>query len=344
MTQTRTAAGLPRREFIRSAGLAVGGLSLFGLSACGSDSDGGGGATGAYSGQQAVALLDQLLSAAPFHIAAAEGFFADQSLELESISYPGGTDVVRAITSDQEFGMPATLPTLIGFAKGAKDLRIVSGFFNAPQIVFLARADSSIRSLDDLEAGHKIAITGQGTVTTYFANEMVKRNDLEPDKDVEIIAVPGAPDAKTAADQGVVDVFWSAPPFSTQLVESGEYALVVDTGDLQPAWIDNTLVVRQSFIESDGEVVRSWLNALGSATELIQTDVKRAGAAWGKAINIDPAISTGALKDYKDAFTLKLDRAGIESNVKAGIALGQLSEPPALDELIVDDLIPSQFA
>jgi NitT/TauT family transport system substrate-binding protein len=152
--------------------------------------------------------------------------------------------------------------------------------------------------------------------------------------------VGGPPDAKTALDHGLVDVAWSAPPLSTKLTESGDYRVIVRASQLKPVWTDNVLVTTQPFIDSNEEVLRNWLAALGQAMDLIHNDADRAAAAWSKGVDLEPSVLKTTLTQYRDAYTLEIARKGIQANVVAAQSLGQLKSPPPLDEMISADLLP----
>jgi NitT/TauT family transport system substrate-binding protein len=331
---------LDRRGFLARAGIAAGGLAVFGLAGCGGSSQGGSVSNGAYTGQQAVSHLDEIIAAAPFKIAEAEGYFADAKLKVKSISFAGGGDVVRAIQTKMDFGMPATLPTLIAYEKALQDLRIVGSVFNAPEVVFLVSPKSSIRSVKDLR-GKKIGVSEPGSNSTYFGDLVARRSGLTPGKDVTMINAGGPADAFTAMELGVVDAAWSAPPFSTKQIHASKARLLVDSGTLTPHWVDTALVTKQEFIDSNPDVLRKWIAAVGKAIDLIRSDPAAAGRAWSKTVPLDPAVTTKALRDYRKAFSLTVDQAGVAANVQAGKALGQLKSTPPLDKIINTKFLPA---
>jgi NitT/TauT family transport system substrate-binding protein len=188
---------MDRRRFLYVGGLGAGGAVLLGAAgACGGSSRAGGG--GEFTGEVAVAHLKSIVAAAPFLIADELGYFSDEGLTLDMVSFPGGTDTVRGIASGIPFGMPATLPALIAHQKGQKNLRMLSGAVNVALTSFLVPADSEIQSADDLK-GKKIAVSQPGSITTYFATRIVRLNGMTPGEDVEILNVGGPPDAEDLA-------------------------------------------------------------------------------------------------------------------------------------------------
>lgn len=325
-----TLGAFDRRNFLAGSAATVGGLALFGLSACGQES--GGGVKQGAQNQQAVTHLDEIISPAAFHIAEQEGFFKQAKVNVESISFPGGADVIRAVQTKMPFGLGAPVATMIASGKGFPDARIIGGMFNSSEILFMVPTDSPIKRPEDL-AGKKIGVSEPGSNTTYFGNLIIDKFKLDGAK---INYVGGPADAMVAAEQGVVDVGWASPPFSTQLEEEGKARVLLDTRDLEPYWSTVVLVSKRKVLEQDKETVANWIGALNKAVDLLQNDVDRAGKDWAKGIDIDPKIATKALREYQDAFTLTLDQKTLDAAVRAGKSLDQIEGDVDFDTLIDD--------
>jgi NitT/TauT family transport system substrate-binding protein len=333
---------LSRRDFIAGAGATAGGIALFGLSACGKADQGAGGGqsdTGTYKGQQAVPHLDEIISASTFKIADAMGYFEDAKLQVKSVSFPGGADVVRALQTKMAFGQAATIPLIIAHEKGLKDFRLLSGSYYDPEVVFLVKKGSPLKSPKDLK-GKKVGVSEPGSNSTYFATKMIEDAGLKPSEDVKIVSIGGPAEASTAVDQGVIDVGWSTAPLSTKEIKAGKKQMFMEASKIEPTWVSTGLATRQPFIESNPKILKRWVGAVQKSMDLIHNNPKKAGEVWGKSIEIDPEIATAALEQYKDAFKLTIDRDALEANVRAGKELGQLQGDPDLDQIIYDKFLP----
>lgn len=344
MKRTSTVAGsaagpVSRREFMRAVGWGVGGTAILGLGATACSNGGSGDSDGRFSGDVAVAHLTAIINAAPFLVAAELGFFEDEGLDLEMVSFPGGTDTIRGIAAGMPFGMPATLPGLIAYQKGERDLRLISGGYNEAGVNFIVPSDSQIRGIDDLE-GKKIAVSQPGSITTYFATRITTEQGLVPGETVEILNVGGPPDAWTAAEQGVADVAWSAPPFSESLISGGEARLLFETREFVPNWADNTYWTTQQFIDESPDTLEAWLRALQKAMTSIREDLDTAAPAYAAGAGIEEPVARAALEQSGPAFSLDIDMTGIEENVRAGVELEQLdADALDLEQIIVRDFV-----
>lgn len=333
-----------RRTFLRAVGVGAGSAVVLGAAAaCGDDggSQGGTGADGQvdFSGEIAVAHLQAIAAGAPFLVADELGYFKEEGLTLDMISFPGGTDTIRGISSGIPFGMPATLPGLIAYQAGQDDLRLVSGAVNVALVNFLVPADSDIQSIDDLR-GKRIAVSQPGSITTYFANRIATEQGLVPGEDVEILNVGGPPDAWTATQQGLADVAWSSPPVSNRLVNDGEARVLFETSEYVENWVDNTYWTTQEFIDESPDVIQAILRAMQKSFTTIQEDLDSAAPAYAARAELDEAVARSALEQLGPALSLEFDMPGIEENVRAGAELDQLDPDTLdLDQIIVRDFV-----
>jgi NitT/TauT family transport system substrate-binding protein len=219
------------------------------------------------------------------------------------------------------------------------DLRLVGGCFNGSQVLFIAPADSPVNSVDDL-AGRKIGVSSPTSITTYFAELVVRELGLEPGADVEIIDIGGAPDAWTGATQGVVDVAWSSPPLSSQLIAAGDAKLIFHTKDYVTDWTDQMLVATQPFINDRADVVQGFVTAVGQACELIRSNTDEAAEVYATAMDIDPEVAKAALEDPGlDSWDIEFDDAGIAANAEAALAMGQVEGEIDVEAMIIRDFV-----
>lgn len=280
-----------RRDLLRG-GAAVGLAGLFaGAAGCASDepSGRGGGTT-----TMPTPSLNALVGNAPLHVAMAEGYFsaAHQKVGLADVL---GTDVIRAVRTQNLLGVAGALPSIVAFAKGAKDLEVIAPVYSAAQTTFIVPADSPVKSPADLKAGMKVGAAVAATPPTYFSEVLVRRAGLVPGRDVKILTLGRAPDAWTAAKKGLVDVAWSNPPFDTQLIASGEARLVTAASSLVPQWLDTALITTRSKASGNREAIAAIRQALAKAQALLRDDPERAAAAWARNAGLEEEIAAKAL-------------------------------------------------
>lgn len=323
--------GLNRRDFLR-ASVAGGGLFLLGLSGCGNGSSQGQGGAKGYSGDAAITGLTNLIHSAPFFIAESEGYYNAEGLNLKHVAFPGGLDTVRGIDSGIGLGSPATLPVFIAAEKGLK-VRVIANIYSLPSVDYIAPSGSSLSKLEDL-AGKKLGVSTPGSNSTYFAERSLRAAGLEPGKDVELVSLGGASDAWTAASQGVVDAAWTASPLSDKLVAGKEAKVIGRSRNYVEQWSDTCLAATEDFIDDNGDALRAWVRAVQRGMDLIENDLPRAAAVYGKAIQYDPAVAKAALEGSRGAYRTRLDDAELRAVVNAGREQAQLTRDVVLTDVV----------
>lgn len=333
---TKSYRQLDRRTFLKGATGATA-LAVVGIAGCGGG-DNGTGEAFSYEGDVAVSHLAGTCDGAPLLIAREMGYLSEEGLELELVSFPGGSDTVRGITQGMAFGVPATVPVVEANVKAGADLRFIAGNNNTSTIRFVVPEGSAIQDLSDLR-GKKIAVSRPGSLTTFFSDRLVRSVDLEPNEDVEILFVGGPADAWAAASQGVVDVAWSAPPFSTKIINQEGAREIALTSELVPAWADSLITAPAALLDEQPEIFEALIRALDRAAALIQEDPRRAAEAYSPTLELDVELTQKALTDSPVAWGTQMPEDAIAEIVAAAAFLGEFDTA----EVDLDALVDTRF-
>ncbi|MFS0698571.1 ABC transporter substrate-binding protein [Cellulomonas sp. 179-A 4D5 NHS] len=155
----------------RWAATALGLTAALTLAGCAGDSEPEAGASGSANGMTPVKLQLQWLTQAQFagyYAALAEGFYADEGLDVEIL--PSGGDVVPqdALANGEVDYAVAWVPKVLGSIEQGADIVDVAQIFERSATLQVAFADSGIDSVEDL-AGKKIGSWGYGNEWELFA-------------------------------------------------------------------------------------------------------------------------------------------------------------------------------
>lgn len=155
----------------RWAATALGLTAALTLAGCTGDSEPEAGASGSANGMTPVKLQLQWLTQAQFagyYAALAEGFYADEGLDVEIL--PSGGDVVPqdALANGEVDYAVAWVPKVLGSIEQGADIVDVAQIFERSATLQVAFADSGIDSVEDL-AGKKIGSWGYGNEWELFA-------------------------------------------------------------------------------------------------------------------------------------------------------------------------------
>ncbi|WP_258726639.1 ABC transporter substrate-binding protein [Cellulomonas sp. NS3] len=159
------------RDTTRARWAALGLTAALTLAGCAGDSEPQAGASESANGMTPVKLQLQWLTQAQFsgyYAALAEGFYADEGLDVEIL--PSGGDVVPqdALANGEVDYAVAWVPKVLGSIEQGADIVDVAQIFERSATLQVAFADSGIDSVEDL-AGKKIGSWGYGNEWELFA-------------------------------------------------------------------------------------------------------------------------------------------------------------------------------
>ena len=126
----------------------------------------------------------------PFRAALARGFFKQQGLQIEPILIRGGPAAIAALVSGEvDFASIGGAQAVFrGKARGL-DLSIIGCISSTTNYILLGNKQT--RTIEDLR-GKPIGITGAGTYSEFAVKAFLKKNNINPDKDVVLRSIGGA--------------------------------------------------------------------------------------------------------------------------------------------------------
>jgi len=143
--------------------------------------------------------------------------------------------------------------------------------FNFP---WLALADAPINSVKDLK-GKKIGVLAIGTGADATTRLMLKKNGLDPVKDVTIVEVP-APAVEEAVRSKKIDAGFFPPIFAHRAMANGGLKKVFDS---YQAWgkpyLFSFIVARNDYLKKSPDAVRAFLDDYVTLSRYVQKPENR---------------------------------------------------------------------
>src|SRR4029434_7681537 len=122
----------------------------------------------------------------PFRIAITRGFFKDQGLTVEPIFVRGGPTALAALISgDVDFASVGGAQAPIRSRAKGLDIHIIASQSNYTNDTLLGSKEA--KTVEELR-GKIIGVTGAGAFSDFAIRIYLKRNNLDPDKDVTLRA------------------------------------------------------------------------------------------------------------------------------------------------------------
>ena len=183
----------------------------------------------------------------PIRVAMAKGFFKDQGLTLEPIFVRGGPIAITALVSGNvEFASVGGAQAPIRSNARGLDLHIISSMSNYTNYTLLGSKEA--KSIEDLR-GKIIGVTGAGAFSDFAIRIYLKKNNLDPDKDVTLRAIGGTALRAIALERGLI----AAAPFSAE-----DAVRLLDKGFPMIVNLNEALRIPQSVFVTRGEVLQKY--------------------------------------------------------------------------------------
>jgi NitT/TauT family transport system substrate-binding protein len=204
----------------------------------------------------------------PLWLAADEGLFARQGLDVELTYIASGTTAMQSLLAgDVQFVLTSAAEPVAAYVAGAP-VQIVIGWNPVFSAVFVV--NPRITSPEQLR-GETLGITRFGAQPHVAARLALKHWGLDPDSDVQYLQLGGPPQIVAAMQSGVVAGAALALPTSVRARQLG-FRELGDVGQMGVEYQADAFVGVQSYVEGNPEVVRRVVRALLEGIKLSLTD------------------------------------------------------------------------
>jgi NitT/TauT family transport system substrate-binding protein len=203
----------------------------------------------------------------PVYVAAARTW-KPQGLDIELTSFRGDAEVAQALAGNS---IDISLQSLDGLINLINSGQGVQGFYAGfYQSDFTWYAQSRIKQWKDLEGG-TAGVSTYGSLTDQLTRYMLKRNGLEPGKDVQIVQVGTTASMLQALKAGRLALAILSPPFKWMAQEAGFTELGRQL-DIAPQWPKHAYLAKTKFINDNPNTLRAFLRAHVAALALARAD------------------------------------------------------------------------
>lgn len=280
------------------------------------------------------------------YVAAQEGFFAQQGLNVKIKIFESGSDVNKAFQAGTiQFGSASTTAVPSARAAGLPLTMVVAGMNDATSTSYdgplgiIGRADRGITSQVSSLKGKRIGVL-LGSTTEQYLRLYLEKNGMT-EKDVTVVNLQ-VPDHPVSLQQGDVDATASWEPYVTQEIsELGSKAVVVSRGEGLLGYTVGMGVLDATLRNDRAEVVK-FVTAVAEADAFVRKNPQKAAqdaAAYLTGLNVTQAA--GAIKNHLkwdprlSACTEKAMQEGANELFKSG----QITKEIPLADLMTTSII-----
>jgi sulfonate transport system substrate-binding protein len=274
----------------------------------------------------------------PFRAALVRGFFKQQGVQVEPILIRGGPAAIAALVSGEvDFASIGGAQAIFrGKARGL-DLTIIGCISSTTNYILLGNKQT--RSVEDLR-GKPIGITGAGTYSEFAVKAFLKKNNINPEKDVVLRTIGGTVLRAAAIEKGLI----AAAPFSTEdavrLMRAG-YSVISNMNE-SLGIPQNIIVTRNEVLDRYPETSKRVLKAYIQGMQLAKFNKREAiRAGFDAGLQGDPEIVSAAWDLYSPGLTGDLTIAvpGIQQMLDEDIRSGFVDKNFTVDRVINDRIL-----
>lgn len=274
----------------------------------------------------------------PFRIAIAKGFFKDQGLAVEPIFVRGGPTALAALISgDVEFASVGGAQAPIRSRAKGLDVHIIGSQSNYTNYTLLGSKQA--KTLEELR-GKIIGVTGAGAFSDFAMRIYLKRNNLDPDKDVILRAIGGTTVRAIALEKGLI----AAAPFSAEdavrLLDKG-YPIIVNLNEALRI-PQSVFVTRGEVPEKHPETTKRFLKAVILGMQFAKNNKHEAiKTGFAAGLKGEPDIISRSYDLFIPGYTVDLSVAvdGIQIMLDEDIRGGLVDSKVTLDRVINDRIL-----
>ena len=224
-----------------------------------------------------------------------KGIFKDNGLDVDLQSINGGAQTSAAlIAGGIQIGQFGGSEALSANAGGA-DVVIVANL--APVYPYKLYVQKGITSIQGLK-GKKVGVSNAGGSSDIATRAALKAAGLDPDKDVNIIAVGSHANRTAALLAGTIDAGADDPPEDLELVKAGLTPLIDLASQKLPA-ANTGVIMQRTYLAANKATVQAYVDSLVIARLKMKSDKAGAVVVLGKYFKLD---NQDALNNAYDFF------------------------------------------
>lgn len=242
-----------------------------------------------------VALGSISVNSSVIPIGAQYGIFSKYGVDVEPIYFGGGMNSIAAVTSNSVQFLAAGSTATMSARLGGADLTMLSVQSN--KLDYSIMVAPEIKSPQDLK-GKIVTGTRPGAAADTAVRLYLRRNNLEPDKDVVFISVGESVQGRyNALVRGSVVGTALPPPYSTLAKQQG-YREISDLRKTDIEYAGTSIAGTGSYIKSHGPAIESFFKGYIESLHFFRSQKEKTIAGIMKYLRINERARAEEGYDY----------------------------------------------
>ena len=234
---------------------------------------------------------------APIWVGQEGGLFTKHGVNVD-LKYLAATTAVQGMVGGgEEVGLVGN-QGIDAKLEGADLIYVASGL---PTFVFQVYGRPEIKSMADLK-GKVVAVTQPSASTDYAMRIVLKRNGLEPDKDVKILYAQDIAAVFTSVSNGNASAGIMSAPTSLKAKAAG-LKPILNITELRIPFLFTGMLSSPEIMREKNEALTRFLRGYIEAMAVIRRDKETTMKSMGKFLKTnDREVLESVYDDYKDVF------------------------------------------
>ncbi|HMK79960.1 MAG TPA: ABC transporter substrate-binding protein [Xanthobacteraceae bacterium] len=262
--------------------------------------------------EQATLRLNWLIYGfhAPFYLGIEKGYYQAEGIDLEIGEGKGSASAVQVVGAKGDtFGLSDGASIINGIAKGAR-IKAIMGIMNTTPFAIIAREDSGIRTIKDIEGKTIAATAGEAGLTIMPA--LVKANKLDETR-LNFLRVDGATKLVATLEKKADGLLGGSENQALILEQKGLKLVVLNYADYGVNTMGLAIHVHQDTLKDNPKLVEGFVRATQKAFMAAEQDPAAAIAA---VIKVKPDMDKElAAKQLAAGFRLVRSRAAPQAPI-----------------------------
>jgi NitT/TauT family transport system substrate-binding protein len=217
-----------------------------------------------------IAFSQQSVASLPVIVADQRGLFAAEGVKIEKSDFSGGGAAVQSLAGGSSDLCLCAPDHAVRLADRGLGGAVIVALYERNPYALVARAGATFTDLKSLK-GRKLGVTASGSLSDSALRFAVKSLGMDPDKDVQVIAMGLGGPMKAALDAGVIDAGMVTTPDTQNLLSTaGAYKVIEDFRQLDYPATD--LIAVGSWLKGHDAIARAVARAVLNAERVIQSD------------------------------------------------------------------------
>jgi len=232
-----------------------------------------------------LSASSKTLGYSPLWVAARQGFFDRQGLDIQPVLIQGADKSLMALVGGSVAISGAAADAPIGAVERGVDLVVIGGVING--LTHMIMGGKNHKTYEDLR-GATLGSSGLTSGTALVLRRVLKAKGLEYPKDYKLINVGGSAQAFAALASGQIAASIIAVPLSFEAAELG-FNVIGKVSDVIPNFQLTVLTARRSWAEANRPLVVRFMKAMALSMRWLAENRRAAIEFLTREMKLRPA-------------------------------------------------------